>query len=146
MNEISFEGMEEVIEVLDTLITPEKINRAITKACLLVERTAKQNASKFRGTGELVNSIQSKADGNTGIVFTNLFYAPYVEYGTGLFAENGNGRKDVPWVYYDLKNDEFVATNGREPTPFLRPAIDENRENIKKVVRKEILKKDDGLQ
>jgi len=52
-----------------------------------VEAEAKKNAPK--GTGELRRSITSRVEDDKGIVYTPLEYAPYVEYGTGLFAENG---------------------------------------------------------
>ena len=79
-------------------------------------------------------SITSKVDGLTGIVFTPLEYAPYVEYGTGLFAENGAGRKDVPWNYQDDKG-EWHSTRGQKPQPFMRPALNENRTEIIRIIK-----------
>ena len=68
-----------------------------------------------------------------GTVFTPLEYAPYVEYGTGLFAEKG-GRKDVPWHYQDDKG-EWHSTSGQKPQPFMRPALNENREEIMRIIK-----------
>jgi hypothetical protein len=62
----------------------------------------------------LRQSITSTVKDLEGIVYTPLEYAPYVEYGTGLFAENG-GRTDVPWCYMDEKTGEFIWTNGMKP-------------------------------
>ncbi|WP_299043873.1 hypothetical protein [uncultured Campylobacter sp.] len=45
-----------------------------------------------------------------GVVYTPLEYAPYVEYGTGLFAVEG-GRADVPWSYQNDKG-EWISTSG----------------------------------
>ena len=63
--------------------------KALGKCCALVEKEAKQKAPK--DTGELRRSIKSeirsKGDEIVGVVFTPLEYAPYVEFGTGLFAE-----------------------------------------------------------
>jgi HK97 gp10 family phage protein len=102
----------------------------------LVEAAAKQKAPK--GNGELRRSITSKieADGDSikGIVFTPLLYAPYVEYGTGLFAEGGNGRKDVPWSYKDDEGN-WHSTSGMPPRPYLRPALNENREKIVNILK-----------
>lgn len=112
------------------------IVRGLKKACALVERSAKENAPK--GTGELRRSITSeitREDGElVGIIFTPLEYAPYVEYGTGLFAENGNGRKDVPWHYQDDQG-EWHTTSGQHPHPFMRPAFNQNREEIMRIIK-----------
>ena len=130
---MSFEikGLENVLENIEALGDMEEVTANMTKACLLVERSAKQKVPK--GNGELGRSIASEveAEGNviTGIVYTPLEYAPYVEFGTGLFAEAGDGRKDVPWHYKDDEG-EWHSTSGQHPKPFLRPALDENRELI----------------
>lgn len=134
---ISIEGMDEVVKSLDKTFSQERLEKALMKACLLVERRAKEITDSFRDTGELGRSIASKVDGDEGIVYTPLEYAPYVEYGTGLFAEDG-GRTDVPWCYQDDKG-EWHTTSGRPPHPFMRPALDQNRENIKRVIREGLL-------
>lgn len=128
---IDVRGLDELLNSLDSLISEEKIGGALQKACLLVERSAKQKAPK--GSGELRRSITSRVDGDTGIVFTPLEYAPYVEYGTGLFAENG-GRQDVPWNYKDDEGN-WHKTSGMKPHPYMRPALEENRSKIVKILK-----------
>lgn len=123
---IEFEGLDNVLDSIEELGDTSNIEAALGQACALVERTAKQKAPK--DTGELRRSITSKVEGTKGIVYTPLEYAPYVEYGTGLFAENG-GRQDVPWNYQDDKG-VWHSTSGQKPQPFLRPALNENREKI----------------
>lgn len=134
MADIRIDGIEETIERLNGMISDRAIHSAIGKACALVERSAKQKAPK--GNGELRRSITSKvedvAGGVEGTVFTPLEYAPYVEFGTGLFAESG-GRKDVPWCYKDDAG-EWHSTSGMKPQPFMRPALNENREQIKRII------------
>lgn len=140
MSEIRFEGLDDILEGLDEAVSVQRLNKALTKACLLLERSAKQKAPK--GNGDLRRSITHEVKDGEGVVFTPLEYAPYVEYGTGLFAEGGKGRQDVPWVYYDLKNDTFVTTEGMHPHPFMRPALDENREEIKRILKEGITNDD----
>ena len=135
MSEIKFEGLDELIKTIDELADDDKIREAIGKACAVVERTAKQKAPK--GNGELRRSITSKVENLEGIVFTPLEYAPYVEYGTGLFAENG-GRQDVPWHYKDEKG-EWHTTSGQSPHPYMRPALENNREQIVKTIKESLL-------
>lgn len=127
------EGADHIIESLEDLIDMQKLEQTMGKACAIVERSAKQKAPK--DTGALRRSITSKIevvdDSIVGIVFTPLEYAPYVEYGTGLFAEEG-GRIDVPWNYQDDKG-EWHSTSGQKPQPYMRPALEENREKIKRL-------------
>ena len=140
---ITVEGAEELIAKLDGLLDANKLMAAMGKACALVERAAKQKAPK--GTGELRRSITSRIEnegGNpVGVVFTPLEYAPYVEYGTGLFAENG-GRTDVPWSYKDDEG-EWHTTSGMKPRPYMRPALNENREEIVRILKEGVIKKND---
>lgn len=129
------EGADHIIESLEDLIDMQKLEQTMGKACSIVERSAKQKAPK--DTGALRRSITSKIevvdDSIVGIVFTPLEYAPYVEYGTGLFAEEG-GRIDVPWNYQDDKG-EWHSTSGQKPQPYMRPALEENREKIKRLFK-----------
>ncbi len=133
---IEFEGLNEVLKGLEKVKDVEKYQKALQKACAIVERSAKQKAPKG-DTGELRNSIASRIEneGNDlrGVVYTPLEYAPYVEFGTGLFAEEG-GRTDVPWFYQDDKG-EWHVTSGQKPQPFMRPALDENREEILRLLK-----------
>ena len=129
---VEVKGVDELIVKLQNMADESKIQQQLGIACALVERSAKMKAPK--DTGALRRSITSKVDGLTGIVFTPLEYAPYVEYGTGLFAENGAGRKDVPWNYQDDKG-EWHSTRGQKPQPFMRPALNENRTEIIRIIK-----------
>lgn len=131
---IEMEGLDEVLGSLDDLKNPKDFKRALEQCCALVERSAKQMAPK--DTGALRQSITSEVKDMEGIIFTPLYYAPYVEFGTGLFAENG-GRSDVPWWYQDDKG-QWHKTSGQHPQPFMRPALDENREKIIQILREAI--------
>lgn len=163
MNEIKFDGLEEVLGSIDKINDVAKVEAALGRACALLEGAAKEKAPK--GSGELRRSITSKVNGLEGVVFTPLYYAPYVEYGTGLYAENG-GRQEVPWVYvegsgdggsgkktvYRSREDAEAAvaylkekgldaklTYGQHPHPFMRPALNENREKILEILREGLL-------
>lgn len=135
---IEIEGIGKVLKRLEKLSNTENIEKAMGKACAVVEAAAKQNAPK--DTGALRRSISSKVEVEgkevIGTIFTPLEYAPYIEYGTGLFAESG-GRKDVPWNYQDDKG-EWHSTSGMKPQPFMRPAIEDNRNKIIKILKESI--------
>ena len=68
--------------------------------------------------GTLKASLSYAVDlaSRTVAIGTNLFYALYVELGTGIFAEKGDGRK-TPWVWWD-QNGKFYFTRGMKPKPF----------------------------
>ena len=130
---IKFEGIEEVLDSIDSLADLEGLQSALGKACAVVEASAKQKAPK--DTGALARSITSKIEDTEGIIFTPLEYAPYVEYGTGLFAEEGG--RSTPWIYKDDKG-EWHRTSGQKPHPFMRPALEENREKIINILKEGI--------
>lgn len=136
---IHFEGLDELLDSLEGLTDANKVERSLGKACALIERSAKTKAPKDDGV--LRRSITSKVERNVdaiqGIVYTPLEYAPYVEYGTGLFAEEG-GRKNVPWHYQDDEG-EWHTTSGQKPKPYMRPALDENREEILRILKEGLL-------
>lgn len=134
--EIKFEGLDKVLDKLDKISSTANVEAALGTCCAIVERSAKQLAPK--DNGELRRSITSKVEDGVGIVFTPLEYAPYVEYGTGLFAEEG-GRMDVPWSYQDDEG-EWHSTSGQKPQPFMRPALDNNISLIKQILKEELTK------
>lgn len=133
------------IENLDKLLTKLKnlktvsVEQAVNEACILVENDAKKRCPV--DTGELRMSItheieETSENRTTGAVGTNLEYAPYVEFGTGIFSSLGNGRQDR-WSYKDAKG-EWHSTIGQQPQPYLHPALDDNREEVKKLIQKKI--------
>lgn len=136
---IEIEGLDHLIYRLDTMTDTQNLEKSMERACLLVERSAKQRAEK--DTGDLRRSITSKVEVNDdeviGVIYTPLEYAPYVEYGTGLFAEKG-GRQDVPWSYQDDK-DHWHTTSGQKPQPYLRPALNQNKKKIDKFIMEGIM-------
>lgn len=166
---ITFRGLDNLLERLDSMADVKNVEKALRKACLIVERRARQLAPKGR-TGDLRNSITHKVENLEGVVFTPLFYAPYIEYGTGAFREvnpapgqywvyvpeeNGGGRKkaksskrytleEAKEIVALMRADgiEAVYTQGEQPQPFMRPALDENREEIKRILREGIIKND----
>lgn len=133
--DIKFEGLDKIIEKIEDFDDVHAMTSAMQDACNIVESAAKDKAPK--DTGALRRSITSKVEvtGNSidGIVFTPLEYAPYQEYGTGLFSENGNGRK-TPWVYMDDKGN-YHYTRGQHPQPYMRPALQENKDKIINIIK-----------
>ncbi len=123
-----------------------ELRGAINKATQLVHGQAKALAPT--DTGQLAGSIhmQVKDTGKElqGRVYTNVEYATYVEFGTGI---TGNGTypykikglnltyRNTPWCYYDEDEGEWIFTKGQEAQPYMYPALKENEKTIKKILR-----------
>ena len=87
-------------------------------------------------TGRLRNSIDFEVDGDTVYVGTNVEYAPYVEFGTGVYAENGGGRP-TPWAWQDADGN-WHRTIGMKPRPYLRPGIEKNISEYQQIFAEEL--------
>jgi len=70
---INAHNMPELQLKLETMAT-ETFNRALNKSCLIVENDAKINCPVDNGI--LRNSITHEVNGDEGIVYTNMEYAP----------------------------------------------------------------------
>lgn len=134
------EDFDKLIKKLEDMADPHQYQEGLTKAGLLVEAEARKKVAV--NTGELRRSIESRVEDKEAIIGTPLEYAPYIEYGTGIFAEAGNGRGS-PWSYQDDAGN-WHTTVGQPPQPFLRPALEEKRQEILEVFSasiKEAMKK-----
>ena len=110
----------------------QKIIEALEEAAQVIENQAKMNCPT--GNGELRASITHVITKNGAVIVatigSNIFYAPYVHQGTGLYAIDGDGRKEVPWFYKDLQG-KWHSTEGMKPNPFLQDAFDSEIEKVK---------------
>ena len=97
-----------------------------------VGTTESTNIQNYSG-GTLRQSITHKVVDYEVYIGTNLYYAPFVEHGTGIYADNGQGRKS-PWVWRD-KNGDYHWTRGIEPQHFLLKAVTEHDNEYLNVLR-----------
>ena len=138
---MAIEGMDRLMATRSRIEQGAGLRQGIGKACKVVEAAAVDNCPV--DTGELQQSVKSETPGPNdepvGIVGTNKEYAPYVELGTGLFAVNDDGRKDVPWRYQDAEGN-WHTTSGQRPQPFLQPALQDNIDAVKRHIAEGIRK------
>lgn len=155
---ITIDGLEAAMGRIDLFTDLDKVESAISQATLLLEGEAAKRCPK----GEVQQSITSKVEDLKGIVYTPHRLAAYIEFGTGIFADPESGhpsRKEVPWVYVEGTYNETtskrryteaeadrtvasmradglpaVKSYGSKPMPFMRPALDENRDAILKIL------------
>ena len=108
----------------------KEIEREVEKEAKVVQAQAKLLAPV--DTGNLINNINTsvKWEGNTcvGVISADTEYAPYVEYGTGIYSSLGTGRQ-TPWVYTP-DGTHFYWTQGQQPQPFMNPAYENTKDKI----------------
>lgn len=114
----------------------EDIEKALETIGRVAERYAKELCPV--DTGNLRNSITHEVDmsDNSVAIGTNVEYAPYLEFGTGIYAEGGG--RPTPWWYQDPKTGEWIFTHGNKPQPYIRPAIDNHLQEYKDFIKQEL--------
>ena len=124
----SVKGVEELFNKIQEVgkNVDEACKKAVNATLPIVEASMEQGAEKHRLTGDVVNAIEvmgAKQEGDYiyGSVGINLDKHP--EAFEAVFQEYGDGH-----------SPEF-------PDPFVRPAVDDNRKQINKIV-KNILKQE----
>jgi len=136
----SIKNLDSLIHKLKNISQMEQAKETMNQAVVLVHGQAKMLAPVDKGN--LAGSIHPKVinQGQTiiGKVYTNLEYAPYVEFGTGI---KGNGTypnkdislsyRDTPWVYTADGGETFYYTEGQVAQPFMYPALKQNEKKIK---------------
>lgn len=115
----------------------DRFVQGMGKACLIPERQAKANCPVDEGLlrASIAHDVSVNRQSIVGRVGTNLEYAPYVHQGTGIFASDGRGRK-TPWRWKgdSVRWQGWHKTIGQEPKPFLKNAIEQNRDEILSVL------------
>lgn len=102
---------------------------AIRRAAEMIGGMAESYAKELCpvDTGNLRNSITHTTENNdhTVVIGTAVKYAPYIELGTGKYAED-----------HDKKG--WHTTSGMPPRPYLRPAIENHKDEYKEVLEAEM--------
>lgn len=108
--------------------------RGLEKCGLTAENYAKRLCPV--DTGNLRNSITHvvKDDEMAVYIGSNVEYAPYVELGTGVYADGG---RPTPWVFQD-ENGDWHRTNGQKAQPFLKPAATEHAAQYRAIIKSEL--------
>ena len=113
-------------QFIQTVVTPAVT--ASVQASLNVIRDSAQEKCPV-DTGALRDSITVELNTSgatvTGKVGPHMFYAEYVEYGTG--------RRGGPAPY-----EHVQSWPGMTPRPYMRPAFDENHDGILELFRSQI--------
>lgn len=127
--------MEVSVTVIDrSKELAEAKNEAVIRALEALGQTAERHAAEKCPVdiGTLRQSISHSVAESEQTVYigTNVEYAPYVEAGTGIYADKG-GRK-TPWRYQDRKG-KWHTTKGQKPRHFLKDAATKHNEEYKQI-------------
>lgn len=153
---VEIEGMDNLIKKLEALggtvvsIRKEMVQNMGDVADMMARKAPTD-------TEKLKPNIQVKDDSTDTelLVKAGIFaesainYVIYQEYGTGIYAENGQGRQ-TPWLWqvksqkwadiFGIEVGQSVLWHGNQPHPFIRPAWDENKDKIEEKLRSALLK------
>lgn len=153
MATVAVKNVDRLLKKMDNIAGVDVI-KPMRKAVKFVHAQAKTLCPV--DTGQLRASIHMEVNQKLktieGRVYTNVQYAPYVEFGTG---SKGNGSypykikglslsyKDKSWVYTP-DGENFYRTNGQRAQPYMYPALSRNKKYIKELfntsLRQEIVK------
>lgn len=87
----------------------------------------------YRG-GTLRNSITHRVEnGDTMALGSNVEYAPYVELGTGPHFQ-----PPPEWEQFTTERGSGVGKAYVKPRPYIRPAIEDHRNEYEDIARKEL--------
>lgn len=135
-------AMNRNLDLLIRSIVVPPLAQGAKEATAIVLADATQRApvdtGELKGSG--YTSVTEERGAVVGFVGFSAEHAGFVEYGTGL---RGRGTYPGPlpqtgvpftgsWIY-DYKSQNWI---GRPASPFLRPALDANRDQIKAIFQK----------
>lgn len=89
------------------------------------KRNTKVDTGKTKASWEHVVH-EEKLEAEVGSRYKN---AVWEEFGTGIYALNGDGRKDVPWTYQDV-NGKWHKTKGKKPRRAFHNAYTSKKNSI----------------
>lgn len=113
-----------------------QLKKALTQVALQAQKFAREECPVDYGTLRSSISFDVDETRKEAIIGSNVEYAPYVEFGTGIYSKEGNGRKTA-WRYEDAAG-EWHTTNGMKPQPYLAPAIENHIEEYEQIVKNEL--------
>ena len=125
MSDIKF--TDNSIKVINAI--NQEILNALEEASGELEAQVKRN-TKVK-TGKTKNSWQHRVDEKNHVAYVGSNYenAIWEEFGTGIYAQNGNGRKDVPWTYQS-EDGKWHKTKGKKPRRAFYKAYNSKKNSI----------------
>lgn len=117
-------------------VTKDELSKAIMRTAFRVESRAKANAPVQYGTLRGSINVQGPITSRNNVeakVGTNVKYAPYQEYGTGIYAGNGMIRPKRARVLAWKKNGKWIfarAVKGVKGKFYFKKAREESKDDM----------------
>lgn len=145
MASVTIKGVDRLTKKFNN-IANMNLRSAVNEATKLVHGQAKELAPVDSGNlaGSIHMQVKDTGKEMQGRVYTNLEYAAYVEFGTGI---TGNGTypykveglsleyRDKGWAYFDEDKGEWIYTKGQEAQPYMYPALSTHKKAIEKILK-----------
>ena len=114
------DGLSRKLEVWADGIEREVI-KGVAKTAQRIQSQASELAPVDEGNlkGSIDLSFKSPFHATVSV---GASYAPYVEFGTGVYATQGSRAKHIPWTYYS-PGYGWVTTSGIRAQPFWTPSL-----------------------
>lgn len=121
-NGVSYEFEDNTGEILAALLNAKERGLEAIGETAVAYAVKNITENESIDTGRLRNNVAYRVFGDDVVVGVNVSYAPYVEFGTGRYAEGG---RPTPWVYKDDEGN-YHWTAGNPAKPFLKPAVSDH--------------------
>lgn len=131
MATVTIKNIDRLTQRLNKIANME-LKKTMRDATKVVHAQAKELAPVDTGNlaGSIHQEVKVKGENLEGRVFTNVEYAPYVEFGTGV---KGNGSYPYDIEGLDLAYKEDWA--GMVAQPYMYPALKQNEKYIKNLFK-----------
>ena len=144
-------GLNELLNKLDRIEQAAERGQKIglKKAAFLIEREAKITAPT--DTGRYKSSISTSFENNnlTAHVGPHVYYASYLEFGTGKWNLNGPFRTTGRAYNVKDKRSKYFGyhwTEGMKPKQIMKKAYSNTEERAREIVKEEIKKSIDSVK
>lgn len=77
------------------------------------------------------------SEDNVVYIGSAVFYAPYIELGTGQYSSVGGGTSKKSWVYRDEFGQMHIG-KPQKPRPYLKPAVADHQKEYMDMLRESL--------
>ena len=138
---MEIKGLDEFLRRVQnpqTLARP--VRRGMNQSALAVQRQAQLRAPVATGRlrGDIKTDVDSRPIPLWARIGPNVFYGPYVEFGTGLFGPKKKrirpkSKKALAWTARGGKRFVRASVAGMRPRPFMGPALPAAQGDINRI-------------
>lgn len=113
-------GFERAVGIFERQVIRE-IKRIIAETAEMAVSQMKALVAVDSGNTKSSIDVEYFKGGLSARIIVGSEIGIYLEFGTGIYAVGGNGRKDA-WVYF--KDGRYYLTQGMKPQPFFYPSLE----------------------